>query len=143
MCLVRVDLVDWSFGLDKEYLYDRAPAKVNLSAMARVYDMKGTLLRETEIKTVRQERLRPRTSPKELRLRHRSVHTGYRHRFFHQSVCGCASGAQWKPRYAIVERSRGARFRCACSAWRPSRRAACLQLPLFDLKRWSWMRTAT
>ena len=56
--LVRVDLVDWSFGLDKDYLYDRAPAKVNLSAMARVYDMKGTLLRETEIKTVRQERLR-------------------------------------------------------------------------------------
>lgn len=56
--LVRVDLVDWSFGIDKEYLYDRAPAKLQLSAMARVYDMKGTLLRETEIKTVRQERLR-------------------------------------------------------------------------------------
>lgn len=56
--LVRVDLVDWSFGIDKDYLYDRAPAKVQLSAMARVYNMNGTLLRESEIKIVRQERLR-------------------------------------------------------------------------------------
>lgn len=56
--LVRVDLVSWSFGIDKEYLYDRAPAKFQLSAMARVYNTKGDLLRETEIKTVRQERLR-------------------------------------------------------------------------------------
>jgi hypothetical protein len=56
--LVRVDLVDWSFSIDKDYLYDRAPAKLHLSAMARIYDMKGALLRETEIKTVRQERLR-------------------------------------------------------------------------------------
>ena len=56
--LLRIDLVDWSFGLDKDYLYDRAPAKLQLSAMARLYDMKGALLRETEIKTVRQERLR-------------------------------------------------------------------------------------
>jgi hypothetical protein len=56
--LVRVDLVSWSFSLDKEYLYDRAPAKLQLNAMARVYDAKGDLLRETEIKTSRQERLR-------------------------------------------------------------------------------------
>ena len=56
--VIRVDLVSWSFAIDKEYLYDRAPAKLQLNAMARVYDMKGTLLRETEIKTVRQERLR-------------------------------------------------------------------------------------
>lgn len=56
--LVRVDLVSWAFTLDKEYLYDRAPAKLQLNAMARVYDTKGTLLRETEIKTERQERLR-------------------------------------------------------------------------------------
>jgi hypothetical protein len=56
--LVRVDLISWSFSLDKEYLYDRAPAKLQLNAMARVYDTKGNLLRETEIKTTRQERLR-------------------------------------------------------------------------------------
>ena len=56
--LVRVDLVSWSFTLDKEYLYDRAPANLQLNAMARVYDTQGNLLRETEIKTARQERLR-------------------------------------------------------------------------------------
>jgi hypothetical protein len=56
--LVRVDLVSWSFSIDKEYLYDRAPATFQLNAMARVYNAKGDLLRETEIKTVRQERLR-------------------------------------------------------------------------------------
>ena len=56
--VIRVDLVSWSFSIDKDYLYDRAPASLQLSAMARVYDMKGTLLRETEIKTVRKERLR-------------------------------------------------------------------------------------
>lgn len=56
--LIRVDLVSWSFSIDKEYLYDRAPAKLQLNAMARVYNMNGDLLRETEIKTVRQERLR-------------------------------------------------------------------------------------
>ena len=56
--VLRVDLVAWSFDLNKEYLYDRAPANLQLSAMARVYDMKGVLLRESEIKVVRQERLR-------------------------------------------------------------------------------------
>ena len=56
--VVRVDLVSWSFTLDKEYLYDRAPAKLEFNAMARVYDPKGNVLRETEIKTTRQERLR-------------------------------------------------------------------------------------
>ncbi|MGQ0694519.1 MAG: hypothetical protein ACT4OL_02960, partial [Nitrospiraceae bacterium] len=56
--VVRVDLVNWSFELNKDYLYDRAPASIQLSAMARVYDMKGTLLRESEIKVVRRERLR-------------------------------------------------------------------------------------
>ncbi|ALA60076.1 conserved exported protein of unknown function [Nitrospira moscoviensis] len=56
--LVRVDLVNWSFSIDKEYLYDRAPAKLQLHAMARVYNDKGELLRETEIKTARQERVR-------------------------------------------------------------------------------------
>jgi hypothetical protein len=56
--VLRVDLVTWSFNLNKEYLYDRAPANLQLSAMARVYDMKGVLLRESEIRVVRQERLR-------------------------------------------------------------------------------------
>ena len=56
--VVRVDLVNWSFELNKDYLYDRAPASIHLSAMARVYDMKGTVLRESEIKVVRRERLR-------------------------------------------------------------------------------------
>lgn len=56
--VVRVDLVNWSFKLDMEYLYDRAPANLQLNAMARVYDMTGKLLRESEIKIVRQERLR-------------------------------------------------------------------------------------
>ncbi len=56
--VVRVDLVNWSFDLNKDYLYDRAPASIQLSAMARVYDMKGTLLRESEIKVVRRGRLR-------------------------------------------------------------------------------------
>jgi hypothetical protein len=56
--VVRVDLVNWSFELDKDYLYDRAPASIHLSAMTRVYDMKGTVLRESEIKVVRRERLR-------------------------------------------------------------------------------------
>jgi hypothetical protein len=55
---LRIDLVSWSFGIDKEYLYDRAPAKLQLNAMARIYNQKGELLRETEIKTSRQERLR-------------------------------------------------------------------------------------
>lgn len=56
--VVRVDLVNWSFDLNKDYLYDRAPASLQLSAMARTYDMKGTLLRESEVKVARQERLR-------------------------------------------------------------------------------------
>lgn len=56
--MIRVDLINWSFSIDKEYLYDRAPAKLQLDAMARIYDAKGDLLREAEIKTARQERVR-------------------------------------------------------------------------------------
>lgn len=56
--VVRVDLVDSSFDLNKEALYDRAPALIHLNAIARVYDRTGTLLRHTDIAVSRQERLR-------------------------------------------------------------------------------------
>lgn len=56
--VVQVDLVDSSFDLNKETLYDRAPAVIHLNAIARVYDRAGTLLRQTDIVVSRQERLR-------------------------------------------------------------------------------------
>lgn len=56
--VIQVDLVDSSFDLNKEALYDRAPASIQLNAIARIYDRKGTLLRQTDIKVARQERLR-------------------------------------------------------------------------------------
>ncbi len=56
--VVQVDVLDSSFDLNKEALYDRAPAVLHLSAVARIYDRAGTLLRQTDIKTSRQERLR-------------------------------------------------------------------------------------
>ena len=56
--VIRVDLVDSSFDLNKEVLYDRAPAVLHLNAIARIHDRKGTLLRQTDIKIARQERLR-------------------------------------------------------------------------------------
>ncbi len=56
--VVQVDLIDSSFDLNKEALYDRAPAVIHLNAIARVYDRKGTLLRQTDIAVSRQERLR-------------------------------------------------------------------------------------
>ena len=36
--VVQVDLIDSSFDLNKEALYDRAPALIHLNAIARVYD---------------------------------------------------------------------------------------------------------
>lgn len=56
--VVRVDLVNWSFGLKQDNVNDRGPADLQLNAMARVYDVGGKLLRESEIKTSRQERLK-------------------------------------------------------------------------------------
>ncbi|MBS0152778.1 MAG: hypothetical protein JSR31_17765 [Nitrospira sp.] len=56
--VVQVDLIDSSFDLNKEALYDRAPAVIHLNAIARVYDRTGTLLRQTDIAVSRQERLR-------------------------------------------------------------------------------------
>ncbi len=56
--IIQVDLVDSSFDLNKDALYDRAPAVLHLNVIARIYDRTGALLRQTDIKVVRQERLR-------------------------------------------------------------------------------------
>lgn len=56
--VVRVDLVDSSFDLNKDALYDRAPALFHLNAVARIHDRTGALLRQTDIKIARRERLR-------------------------------------------------------------------------------------
>jgi hypothetical protein len=56
--LLKIDFVDWSFELNKDALYDRAPATLRLNAIARVYDAKGALVRETEINVARRERVR-------------------------------------------------------------------------------------
>jgi hypothetical protein len=56
--IVQVDVLDSSFDLNKEALYDRAPAVLHLNAVARIYDRAGALLRQADIKTSRQERLR-------------------------------------------------------------------------------------
>ena len=56
--VIKIDIRDWFFDLDKDALYDRAPATLRMNAFARMYDKTGTLLRETEFKVVRQERLR-------------------------------------------------------------------------------------
>lgn len=56
--VIHIDLVDSSFDLNKEALYDRAPAVLHLNAIARIHDRKGALLRQTDITVTRQERLR-------------------------------------------------------------------------------------
>ena len=56
--VLKIDFVDWSFELDKDALYDRAPATLRLNVIARVYDAKGARLRETEFKVAKRERLR-------------------------------------------------------------------------------------
>ncbi len=56
--VVKIDFLDSSFDLNKDALYDRAPAILRLNAITRVYDKTGALLRESEIKVSRQERLR-------------------------------------------------------------------------------------
>ncbi len=55
---VHVDLVSWSFNLKQDVVYDRVPAELNFNAIVRVYDPSGKLLREAEVRTDRQERLR-------------------------------------------------------------------------------------
>lgn len=56
--VAKIDIRDWFFALDKDALYDRAPATLQMNAFARLYDKTGTLLRETKFQVVRQERLR-------------------------------------------------------------------------------------
>lgn len=56
--VVQVDLVDSSFDLNKDALYDRAPALFHLNAIARIHDRTGALLRQADIKIARRERLR-------------------------------------------------------------------------------------
>jgi hypothetical protein len=56
--VLRVDLVNWSFKLLQDNVYDRVPAILKINAMARVLDLNGKLLRESEIKVDRQERVR-------------------------------------------------------------------------------------
>src|SRR6185437_7649763 len=56
--VVQVDHVDSSFDLNKDALYDRAPAVFHLNAIARIHDRTGTLLRQTDVNIARRERLR-------------------------------------------------------------------------------------
>ena len=56
--IIKLDVRDWAFTLDKDALYDRAPAILRMTATARIYDETGALLRETELKVNRMERLR-------------------------------------------------------------------------------------
>lgn len=54
---VRVDLVRQNLDLKQDSLYDRVPAYLQLSALAKFYDASGKLLRESDIKVDRMERL--------------------------------------------------------------------------------------
>lgn len=56
--VMKLDVRDWSFDLDKDALYDRAPATLRMNAIARIYDNQGALLRETEFRVHRLERVR-------------------------------------------------------------------------------------
>jgi hypothetical protein len=55
---VRVELVQQKLDLKQDNLYVRVPAYLQLSALARFYDASGQLLRESDIKVDRNERLR-------------------------------------------------------------------------------------
>lgn len=56
--VVQVDLVNSSFTLKKDGLYDRVPADLRLSAHAKVSNRAGDVIRESDISIARQERLR-------------------------------------------------------------------------------------
>lgn len=56
--IIQVDGIDSIFDLNKEALYDRPPASLQLNTVARVYDRNGTLLKQSDIKVARRERLR-------------------------------------------------------------------------------------
>lgn len=54
---IRVELVHQKLELKQDNVYDRIPAYFQLSALARFYDASGKLLRESDIKVDRNERL--------------------------------------------------------------------------------------
>ncbi len=56
--IIQVDKIDSIFDLNKDALYDRPPASLQLTTVVRVYDRKGTLLRQSDINVARRERLR-------------------------------------------------------------------------------------
>jgi hypothetical protein len=56
--ILKLDFVDWSFNLDKDALYDRAPVTLQLNVIARLYDANGSLVRETEFQVAQRERVR-------------------------------------------------------------------------------------
>jgi hypothetical protein len=55
---VRVELVHQKLDLVVDNVYDRVPAYLQLSGLAKFYDASGKLLRESDIKVDRNERLR-------------------------------------------------------------------------------------
>jgi hypothetical protein len=56
--VIKVDLTYSKFGLKTDNLYDRVPAELTLSGIAKVQDKAGKVLREPEIQVTRQERVR-------------------------------------------------------------------------------------
>lgn len=56
--IMTFDLREWSFHIDKDALYDRAPATLRMTAIAKLSDPQGRVLRETEFRVDRRERLR-------------------------------------------------------------------------------------
>ena len=62
---VRMDLVHQKLDLKQDNVYDRVPAYLQLSAVARFYDVSGKLLRESDIRVDRNERLLNETLAKD------------------------------------------------------------------------------
>ncbi len=56
--VITFEVREWSFHLDKDALYDRAPATLRMNALVRTSDVRGAVLRETEFRVDRRERLR-------------------------------------------------------------------------------------
>lgn len=56
--VMTFEVREWSFHLDKDALYDRAPATLRMNALVRTSDSQGAVLRETEFRVDRRERLR-------------------------------------------------------------------------------------
>lgn len=56
--VIRLDLVDSGLTIHMDNMYDRPPAEVRFSAVERIYDGSGKLLREPDIQVSRRERVR-------------------------------------------------------------------------------------